>query len=277
MSIPRYTNKHILLAALVGAAVSYGAFRFALDNTIERGSVVALEQKNHASTQDSHQNQKQLPAAPHEAAAKAMDIEQIRKDLSTRFIGDPRTFGEKLRDFVAENTYPQTIAIACKVVADLAENPDTLTNEELISLYNNQTHPELKRVIAQVLSLRGNNSLMDKQVAEAQRALKSSHPIERSKMLIKLAKTHYAGAADAIAPLVQDSDTTVTLDALLALRATGNERHIRHIENLINHPNQSVSWLAKDAIDHLQNLSTKARTKLTAADIVAELPLIPAP
>lgn len=270
MSIPRYTRKHLLLAAGIGAAVTYGVLKFALDHTAQNEQLISTKQK-----QVLEQEQKGQPLTPpNEAATKAVDIEQIRKDLSTRFIGDPRTFGEKLRDFVAEKTHPQTIAIACKVVADLAENPDTLTNDELMSLYDNQTHPEFKRVLAQVLSLRGNNILMEKLVNEAQPALKSSNPVERSKMLIKLAKTHYAGAANAIAPLVKDSDTSVILDALLALRATGNESHIRHIENLINHSDQSVSWLAKDAVDQLQNLSSKARTKLTSADIAAELPPI---
>jgi hypothetical protein len=275
MSIPRYTKKHLLLAAMVGAAISYGALRFGLDGTAQREPVAAHEQN--AQALDKEQEQKEQPLTPPtEAATKPVDIEQIRKDLSTRFIGDPRTFGEKLRDFVAENTHSHTIAIACKVVADLAENPDTLTNEELVSLYDNQTNKEFKRVLAQVLSLRGSNSLMEKLVAEATTALKSNNPAERRKVLLELAKTHYAGAANVIAPLVQDSDTSVKLDALLALRATGNESHIRHIENLINHPDQSVSWLANDAISQLQNLSTKARTKLTAADIAAELPLIPA-
>lgn len=271
MSIPRYTNKHLLLAAIVGAAISYGALWLSLNDSTQHGTAQhGIVQPETAAAQE----QKQPLTPPNEAATKPADIEQIRKDLSTRFIGDPRTFGEKLRDFVAENTHPHTIAIACKVVADLAENPDTLTNEELISLYDNQTHPEFKRVIAQVLSLRGNNILMEKLVNEAQPALQSTNPVERSKMLIKLAKTHYAGAANTIAPLVKDGDTSVILDALLALRATGNESHIRHIENLINHSDQSVSWLAKDAIDQLQNLSSKARTKITSADIAAELPPI---
>jgi HEAT repeat protein len=194
--------------------------------------------------------------------------------LSTRFIGDPRTFGEKLRDFVAENTHTQTIAIVCKVVADLAENPDTLTNQELDALYRNQTNPELKRVLAQVLSLRGDNSLMEQLIAEAKPALGSENPNVRRQALNDLAKTHYAGAASAIAPLVQDSDISVTLDALLALRATGNESHIHYVEKLVNHPDQSVNWLANDVINTLQNLSTKARTKLTSADIAAELPPI---
>lgn len=270
MSSPRYSNIHLLVAALVGAAVSYGVHRILLDDTAPREKMIALENK----IQALEQAQKPAFVQADQAANQAADIEQIRKDLSTRFIGDPRTFGEKLRDFVAENNHQHTIAIACKVVADLAENPDTLTNQELDSLYHNQTNTELKRVLAQVLSLRGENSLMDELVAEAQISLTSSNPVERRKVLLELAKTHYAGAANAIAPLVQDTDTSVKLDALLALRATGNESHIRYLENLLNHPDQSVSWLANDARGQLQNLSTKARTKLTSTDIAAELPLL---
>lgn len=273
MSIPRYSNKHLLLAACIGAAVSFGVLSVFSDDTTEREKIAALENK----IQALELAQKPALTQADETANQAVDIEQIRKDLSTRFIGDPRTFGEKLRDFVAENAHPQTIAIACKVVADLAENPDTLTNPELDSLYHNQTNTELKRVLAQVLSLRGDNSLMEKLVAEAQTSLASTNPAERRKVLVELAKTHYAGAANAIAPLVQDSDASVQLDALLALRATGNESHIRHVENLVNHADQSVSWLAKDAINQLQNLSTKARTQLNMADIVAELPPIVTP
>lgn len=270
MSIPRYSNKHLLLAACIGAVVSYGVISVSMDDAPQREQIVALENK----IQALELAKKPALAEADETASQAIDIEQIRKDLSTRFIGDPRTFGEKLRDFVAENSHPQTIAITCKVVADLAENPDTLTNPELDSLYLNQTNTELKRVLAQVLSLRGDNSLMEKLVAEAQKSLTSADPAERRKALGELAKTHYAGAANAIAPLIEDSDTSVKLDALLALRATGNESHIRHLENLINHPDQSVSWLANDALNQLQNLSTKARTRLNMADIVAELPPI---
>ncbi|WP_331353420.1 HEAT repeat domain-containing protein [Cellvibrio sp. UBA7671] len=268
MSNPRYSNKHLLLAAFIGATVSYGVLNILLDGSAQREKIIALEHKVHAL--ESTQKPVTLPAD--KTAPQALDIEQIRKDLSTRFIGDPRSFGEKLRDFVAENTHPQTIAIACKVVADLAENPDTLTNQELDSLYRNQTNPELKRVLAQVLSLRGDNNLMHMLVAEAQPGLRSTNPAVRRQTLNDLAKTHYAGAAAAIVPLVQDSDTSVILDALLALRATGNESHIPSAENLLSHPDQSVSWLANDVINHLQNLSTKARTKLTSADVAAELP-----
>lgn len=273
MSIPRYSNKHLVLAACIGAAVSYGVLSILLDDTVEREKIVALENK----IQALELVQKPVVAQQDNAANQAPDIEQIRKDLSTRFIGDERTFGEKLRDFVADNTHPQTIAIACKVVADLGENPDTLTNQELASLYQNQTNTDFKRVLAQVLSFRGDNSLMEKQVTEAQAALQSDKPAERQKALVELGKTHYAGAANAIALLVQDADMNVKLDALLALRATGNESHIRYVESLVNHPDPSVSWLANDVINNLQNLSSKARTKLNSADIAAELPPLVTP
>ena len=275
MTNPRYSATHLLIAACIGAAASYGLVLAMVDDTVHREQIAALENKIQSLEQE--QRQKHSPPRPGQAANPATDIEQIRKDLSTRFIGDPRTFGEKLRDFVAENAHPQTIAIACKVVADLAENPDTLTNPELDSLYHNQTNTELKRVLAQVLSLRGDNTLLEKLVAEAKPSLTNSNPAERRKVLVELAKTHYAGAANAISPLVQDSDVSVQLDALLALRATGNESHIYHLENLLNHPDQSVNWIANDAINQLQNLSTKARTRLNMADIVAELPPIVTP
>jgi len=253
MSIPRYSKQHLLLATCIGAVLGYGASSSLTDKETEPAKTVVA------------------------TASAEPSIEQIRKDLSTRFIDDPRSFGEKLGDFVADNSHPHTIAIACKVIADLAENPDTLTNQELALLYRNQTNPEFKRVLAQALSLRGDNSLLEQQVSEAQVGLNSDNPAERQKALVELGKTHYAGAANAIAPLVQDEDTSVKLDALLALRATGNESHIHYVENLLNHPDPSVSWLANDVINNLQNLSSRARTKLNSADIAAELPPLAQP
>ena len=273
MSTPRYSNKHLLLAACIGAALSYGVLSILLDDTAQREKIAALEHKIHAL----ELAQQPTQAQDDTAAKPALDIEQLRKDLSTRFIGDPRTLGEKLRDFAAENSDRQSVAIACKVVADLAENSDALSDQELNFLYQHLKNAELKRVVAQALSLRGDNSLMDTYISEAQPALKSNNPAERRRMLIELAKTHYAGTADAILPLLQDEDSSVKLDALLALRATGNESHIHALENLVNHPDESVSWLAKDAINGLQNLSTKARTRLTSVDIAAELPPITTP
>ena len=253
MSSPRYTNKHLLFAACIGAALGYGALSVINNNPAQHEPVAAL--------------------APAQSQPPAIDREQVRKDLSTRFIGDPRTLGEKLRDFVAENSSAQTLPIACKVIADLAENPDALSNQELDALYHNQTDSDLQRVIAQVLSLRGDNHLIEQYVDDIKPALHSDNPAAKRNALQTLAKTHYAGAATALVPLLEDEDASVKLDALLALRATGNESHIHYVEPLLNHPDESVRWLAHDAINQLQNLSTRARTKLTSADIAAGLPL----
>ncbi|HSC67301.1 MAG TPA: HEAT repeat domain-containing protein [Cellvibrio sp.] len=270
MGLHRYSIGHLLLAAAIGAAVCYGMLWFISNDAQQREKIAALEQQ----IQTLQLAQKPPSRESDETANQALNIEQLRKDLSTRFIGDPRTLGEKLRDFVAQNPGEQNIAIACKVVADLAENSDAMANEELIQLYNNQTHAEFKRVIAQVLSLRGDNSLLEQQVRTAQTELKSDDPQARRQVLGALAKTRYAGAAKAIAPLVQDADSTVKLDALLALRATGNESHIKALGNLVGDPDPSVSWLAQDVISNLENLSTKARTKVSLNDINAELPVI---
>jgi HEAT repeat protein len=77
---------------------------------------------------------------------------------------------------------------------------------------------------------------------------------------------------DAIAPFLQDRDTNVRLEALFALRDTGNQRHINLVESLINDPDPSVSSLANDVASNLRNLSSSARTSYSRADIEAELP-----
>lgn len=257
MTIPRYSRKHLLLAACVGATA---------------GFVVSTMMFNPPAQTESVAPQTAAGMPAQEPANQAVDIEQIRKDLSTRFIGDPRTLGEKLRDFVTAHSIPQTIPIACKVIADLAENVDALSNRELAALYHSQTDADLKRVIAQVVSLRGDNTLLDKYISELETGLRSDNPAERREVLQLLAKTHYAGAASALLPALEDGDTSVKLDALLALRATGNESHAHYLEKWRGDADPSVSWLANDAFTSLQYLSTKARTRLISADIAAELP-----
>jgi hypothetical protein len=49
------------------------------------------------------------------------------------------------------------------------------------------------------------------------------------------------------------------------------------VQALVNHPDESVSWLAKDVISDLQVLSDRARTQIASTDIVAELPVAEAP
>lgn len=309
MSVPTYSKAHLLIATCLGALVGYGAASVIVDKSGPSSQVIAMEKRvqeleallaqqqavggEASARQQSQPDQAIVPmmgmvqAPVNEPATGQTDpdtsrapeganIEQLRKDLSTRFIGDPRTFPEKLGDFLAQNPGKQNIAIATKTLADMADNRETLPDYALESLYQEQPNPDVKRVAAQLLSLRGDNSLIDKQVARLQTGLNSSSPAERQKALVELGKTHYAGAATAIAPMLQDADIAVKLDALLALRATGNQSHLRYVEELADHPDESVSWLANDVINNLQNLSDRARTRVNNADIVAELPVISA-
>jgi hypothetical protein len=206
------------------------------------------------------------------AATSAVD--QKIKDLSTRFVGDTRSLAEKLRDFTVENSDNHNLAIACKVVADLAENHEALPDQDLVLLYQTQTSPELKRVIAQVASFRGDNHLLNTYIAQLQTGLVSSNADERKNTLGKLAKTRSAGAANLILPLLKEADVSVVLDALLALRVTGNEGQLNALEPLLKHPDESISWLARDVANHLETLSEKARTRLLLNDINLELPPI---
>lgn len=198
-------------------------------------------------------------------------VDQQIKDLSTRFVGDPRTLAEKLNDFLGANAGAQPVAIASKVIAELAENRDALGDGELRWLYEVQDNPDIKRVVAQVLSLRGDNQLIDAYIATFQPALASPSATERRAALALLGKTRYAGAAKIIVPLLSDADLTVVLDALLALRITGNETQLPALKELLNHSDESVRWLASDAANNLELLSKKARMHVNTADIVAEL------
>lgn len=266
----------LLGAATLGVALGVGLCQFmaASHKATQQARISELE------AQLAQHGQKRMEAIALAGPGVASSpIDQQVKDLSTRFVGDSRNLAEKLRDFTAEHTRAQDLAIACKVVADLAENPDAMGNGELIWLYGTQTNPDLKRVIAQVLSLRGDNQLLDAYIAPLGAGLADPHPGKRSTLLAELAKTRYAGAADRILALLDEAleagNTSLLLDALLALRATGNESHIQPLEKLVNHPDTSVSWLATDARNNLELLSKKARLRLNSADISAELPPIP--
>ena len=316
MRTPTDFKKHLLASAALGAALTYGVLTLSDDDSHQREQITALEnrildlelllaQKDEDLADArlfsadgfglSGSSTTTAPVAANDPAAAALspehpedadrdaitpaaaDSQQLLKDLVTLSDRDPRSFSEKANDLLAGNANADSIAIVSKSVFDLAENTEILPDYELQSLYQSQSNPDLQRVIAQVMSARGDNSLLEKQIAKTQSGLSSDNPAVRQQALVELGKTRFASAANAIAPLLQDGDTNVKLDALLALRATGNQNHVRLAEALVNHPDPAVSWLAKDVVASLQNLSERARTQLASTDIVAELPVIPAP
>lgn len=220
----------------------------------------------------------QLPEVGEQATANTAppDSDTLLRDLSTRSERDPRAFSEKVADLLASDASRTNIAIASKSLVDLADNRALLPDYELESLYQQQRNPDLQRVAAQVMAIRGDNRLLEQQIAKAETRLQSDNPELRQQALVELAKTRYASAANVITPLLQDDNTGVKLDALLALRATGNQRHLRAVEALVVDADPAVSWLAREVSSDLQNLSENARTRLATADIVAELPVIAA-
>lgn len=312
MSSPNNNLMSLAIAAAVGAALSWGATNWFVDDSAQREQVSALESKildleillaqKEDALKNSHflhfgdfeqtpsQGPKTSSTAVGQASSPGADsidrnavanpiaatsnVDQAIKDLLTLAYGDPRNFHEKVNDFLAENPGKGGVAIASKGVLDLADNRDVLPDHSLESIYLDQKDPDLRRVLAQVASMRGDNSLIDRQITEMQSGLKSSSPSEKQKALVALGKTRYAGAASAIVPLLRDDDIGVKLDALLALRNTGNQSHLRYVEELVNHPNESVSWLAKDVVNNLQILSDMARTRVHGNEIAAELPPI---
>lgn len=303
----------IIIAVVLGAFISWGTLNLIDDDSTQREHIanlenrildleLSLEQKeatlayarawpNHfaaqgvtaersfSDTPQSTNNNRQAtsPTPERDAAVPTLDYQHALKELSTTSERDPRSFSEKVIDLLATNPSHENIAIASQGIVNMAENPESLPDYALQSLYDSQNNTDLKRVVAQVLSMRGDNSLMDKQINGARAGLRSDYPVERQKTLAELAKTHYAGAANLIAPMLKDVDTGVKLDALLALRVTGNQSHIHLLESLTDHPDPAISWLANDVVKKLQNLSDTARMQLTKEDIAAELPIMTMP
>ncbi len=270
MSIAR---KYLLLSAIVGAAVSLALFCLLIVSYSENERLESRlgELESQLAKQSEVHDQSAQLAGPGVATSPS---DQLFKDLSTRFVGDERSLAEKLRDFLKEQSSLQDVAIAAKVITELADNRDAVSDADLIWLYEQNPPLLIKRVVAQTRSFRGDNQLIDTYIEQFKSGLSHDNPAERRRVLGELAKTRYAGAAELIAPLLKDPDTTVVLDALLAIRATGNEKHVLLIEPLVSSGDESVSWLATDAVNNLEVLSGKARQRVLVTDIVAELPII---
>jgi hypothetical protein len=302
----RNSMLHSVIAACLGVAVTFAAIHPTRDESSSNQQIAKLEnrirnlehllaqkeralktsnswsfdavEKATSNVTPATSNAPSLSASANEqskqATQAAADVEQVLKDLATLSYGDSRSFTEKVNDFLSDNPGSESVAIVSKSVFDLAENKDVLSNQALGSIYAEHEDRGLRRVVAQVASMRGDNSLVEMQIMEMQSGLASAQASERQKALVELAKTRYAGAADLAVPLLQDDDIGVKLDALLTLRATGNQSHLRFVTRLVNHPDESVSWLAKDVVNKLQMLSDMARTRVMANDVVAELPPI---
>lgn len=203
---------------------------------------------------------------------QALDADQALKDLLTLAWNDRRNMRQKLDDFLAGHPGQVGVAIASKGVFELGGNADVLPDQALQALYLDQEDPAFRRVLAQVASKRGDNRLIELHVAEAGIGLDSRDAAERQQALVALARTRHVAAADLAAPMLRDADTGVVLDALLALRATGNQRHLRQVQALLQHPEEAVRWLARDVAGELRMLSDAARTRVLDRDMEAELP-----
>lgn len=297
----------MVFAALTGSVITYAALQITSDTQTYKQTIRNLEneivhlefllaqqkqQRSNAmdfafspSAENSGSEQHQKPtglttdangelasaATENPGSANQPNSDQLIKDLSTISERDPRPFSSKVRDLLQTNNSVETVALVSQSLAYLASNTALLPDHELDTLYQQQQSDELKRVAAQIMSARGDNRLLEQHITSLQPRLSSESAQTRQQALVELAKTGYANAANAIAPLLDDEDTGVKLDALLALRATGNQSHIYLAEKLRNHSDPSVSWLAEDVINQLQNLSSIARTKVSSNDITANL------
>ena len=209
-------------------------------------------------------------------AGDAADADQQLKELLSMAWNDRRDMRDRIDDFLAGHPGSGAVAVASRGVYDLLDRPDLLSDADLGALYLEQQDPAFRRVLAQAASLRGDSSLVELHVAETAAGLHAADAVQRQQALVELARTRHVAAADRAAPLLRDQDTGVVLDALLALRASGNQRHVRMVEPLLSHPQEPVRWLARDVVEDLRTRSDQARTRVARAELAQELPPLPA-
>jgi len=279
------SRKYLFLAltalALAGVLVYQNRKIRALEDTIETLRAAPTEKANPQTSQPPARDRKhdspdaslgEKTGPEKSTAGNASGSRQVLEGLEEDSATDPRSYADRLQQLLADNPTDEEIAIACRFIFDKAADAQGLPDYALQEIYASQTDADLKRVIAQVLSQRGNDGLLMDQIAEAQATLKSAKPKDRLDALSQLGKIHSVHAVDAIAPFLQDSDSTVRVAALFALRDSGNQRHVGLAEPLTRDPDPSVSTLAGNVVSALRNLSSSARTGYSRSDIEAELP-----
>jgi len=286
------SRKYLIVAVLAGAGL-VGALAWSLAEQWQQDRQIQAMEKTIGALEASLKQEqdprkkaplhspdrvKERPATAEQAAQpNAVGSYQILKELDADSATDPRSYEQKLQEMLADNPTAEAAAVASRFIFNKAADRQGLPDEALQAIYASQTDPDLRRVIAQVLSQRGNDALLNDQIAEAQATLKSARPRDRLDALGQLGRIHSVHAVDAIAPSLLDSDSTVRLAALFALRDSGNQRHINLGEPLTSDPDPSVSTLAANVVSALRNLSSSARTSYSRADIEAELPPIANP
>jgi len=298
------SKKSLLIAAIVGALISFAINHWIAGDSQQNQDVLSKDEaikklQSSLAQKDAELNNIRLLALrrgsatnantvseickqvnegqsnPSRTAQKINDSVLILRKLGTPSDNDRRSYAEKLTEFLSGTSSPDKAAIASKVIFDLTNDRNGLPDFALQSIYNSQSDPDLKRVIAQVLSQRGNHVLLESYIKDVQTRLRSETPRDRQDALVQLAKTRSATAADVIIPYLHDPDINVRLDALLALRDTGNQQQVGIAEALMSDPDPAVSSLAKDVASDLQNLSFNARTNLSRSDVESALPPIP--
>lgn len=303
MSSVASSKQSLLVAAFIGGLLSYAAHYLITDDTDQNQKMLSMESRIKdlesllATAQDKLRyaqtsyhtdiiapNSKTVevarsvkdsgPNCSDQTTVSNVNTVQMLRNLEISPPNDSRSFVERLNGLLSDNPPKEKIAIATKGIFDMARDREHLPDDALQSIYNNQSDPDLKRVVAQILSQRGNDTLLEDQVAKVQAKLKSSQPRERQEALTHLAKLRSAKAADAILPLLRDADTDVKLDALLAIRNNGNALNIGAVELMRNDPNAAVRSLANDVANDLRDLSGSARTTISTSDIEAGLPPI---
>lgn len=194
--------------------------------------------------------------------------EQLWLDsIRTLAADNPYEVAAELQSLLGQGASAAEIKIATRGIYELSSDINSVPDHLLTSIYDEQEDEGLRRLSAQILSMRGDNSLLEKYVDEKADQFVSEDPVDRSNALYEVSQTGHSAAVPAVMPLLNDIDSSVRMDALLALRRTGNKSHVEAARVLIDDPDPHVREMALDVLDNLGRVSETERSSMSEADI----------
>ncbi|MDO6684130.1 MULTISPECIES: HEAT repeat domain-containing protein [unclassified Agarivorans] len=164
------------------------------------------------------------------------------------------------------------LAALSRLIYEWRQEPQSLPDYLVTTIYDNGHNDNLRRISAQVLAQRGDYSLLEDYVAEQSEAINSNQDHQRSQALYALSQTNNYLAVPLIQPLLNDPSASIRVDALMALRATGNGTHAAIAQELVGDSNQQISALAKEVVNLLNQLPDDARQRVSQDDIKQNTP-----
>ncbi len=147
--------------------------------------------------------------------------------------------------------------VAALGILSLANQPEALTNADLIYINAQSENENIKARTARVLSHRGDDSLLGQLINTIEERINNASETERGREVLQLGYLQSKQAVPAIVPNLQHENEQIRLDALSALSMSGNEEEVDVVRPLLYDRSAVVRQRAELVLDVLLHRGMK--------------------